>query len=239
MFFGLFIILSGTIIYFGFHYFGAVNENITTAKKSHILFWNVSQNKSLTKPFLLEHIRQSKPEIIALVEADDVSGEDMKILRDNFPDYQFKALEGNMLVGVKGIIESVEFQSIAGICNFNYVKATIHQKQMAIMISDVIAVPLLNRKKSLGIIYDFTQKHRVDVLLGDFNTPYESVFFEPFKTEFQSFHPYSIGMTSTWPIPFPLIEIDHIWLAQDYNPIQLHKFRSSLSRHKLLLAEYQ
>lgn len=239
VFYGLLIILLGNTIYFGFHYFGAENQNVTAATKCHILFWNASRTEPLTMDFLMDHITQSNPEIIALVEAENVTEEDMQVFRQTFPTYQFRILEGTMLIGVKGTIESIVFQSRADFCHFNYVSATIRNKPMTIMISDVIAVPLTNRKKSLGTLHDFTKNHHVDVLLGDFNTPYESAFFKPFKTEFKSFHPYSLGMTSTWPMPFPVIEIDHIWLAQNYNPIKLQKFSSNLSRHKLLLAEYQ
>ncbi|MEO6347627.1 MAG: hypothetical protein ABIO60_06925, partial [Aquaticitalea sp.] len=87
--YGLLIILVGTLVYFGCHYFGAINKNVTTAPKSHLLFWNASKNKPLTKAFLLKNIKQSNPEIIALVEAEDVSNEDMEILENTFPIYQF------------------------------------------------------------------------------------------------------------------------------------------------------
>lgn len=235
----LITILLGTSLYFGFHYFGAVNDTITSARKSNILFWNASRNEPLTTPFLMDHIAQFKPEIIALVEAANVTEEDLKVFKNHFPDYQFKILEGEMLIAVKGSIDNVLYQSNSNDCNINYIKARIRDKQLSIMISDVIAVPVSNRDNALNAIYQYTQKHSVDVLVGDFNTPYESVFFKPFKTNFKSLHPYSLGITYTWPLPYPFLEIDHIWLDPQYNPIKLQKFSSSLSRHKMLMAEYQ
>lgn len=232
-------IVVGPLIYFGFHYFGTENKNLTSGTKFHILFWNASRNKPLTRPFLLENIKQYHPEIIALVEAGDISDENFKILKDSFSGYEFRFLEGEMLIGVKGSIDTITYHSVQGFSSINYINATIHQKPTTIMISDVIAVPIENRKKSLGIIYDFTKKNPVDVLVGDFNTPYESAFFGPFKSDFKSMHHFSLGMTSTWPIPYPVIEIDHIWLNPKYNPIKLEKFCSNISRHKMLIAEYQ
>ena len=236
--YGFLTILLGISIYFGCHYFGSVNDTVTNAPKSHILFWNCSKIKPLSQPFLMEHIKQTSPEIIALAEAEDISDEDVAIFKRAFPNYEFRILEGNMFIGVKGSIESIWYRSTDNVCNFNYIEATINQKPKNIMISDVFSEPLLDRKIPLEIIHGFTLDHPVDVLLGDFNTPYESAFFNSYKTDFKSMHPYSIGITTTWPRPFPVLEIDHIWLNSRYNPIELHK-SDNLSRHKLLIAEYQ
>ena len=235
----LFTLLIGSIIYFGFHYFGAAKEHLPNTTRYHILLWNASRIKPFTQDFLLDHIKQSKPEIIALVEAEDVSYNDLKILEHDFPAYEFRILQGNMLIGVKGTIKNVSFETAPNVCKYNYIMATVHQNPMNILIADVNADPSLIRKIPLDIIQDYVEnKHPVDVVLGDFNTPYESAFMKPFKAKYKSFHPYSLGMTSTWPLPFPVIEIDQIWLAQNYNPIKLKKFCSDLSRHKLLIAEY-
>lgn len=238
-FYLLFILLLGMTIYFFGHYFGAAHKDSSQKSNSHILFWNVAQSQPLPNDVIIKYIKEYKPEIVALAEAFQVSESDLNTLKIAFPQYQFKILYGSMLIGVLGNINDVQFQASEEAYKFNYIAATINQKPVYIMIADVYASPLLNKEIPLGIIHDFCKKHHVDVLIGDFNTPYESIFFKEYEFNFNSFHPYSIGMTSTWPLPIPVIEIDQIWLAKSYQPLKLEKFCHKNSDHKLLIAEYK
>lgn len=239
LFYSLVTILFAISIYFLNHYFVKPKDDTQSGETSKILFWNVAKNQPLPANILIKHIRESKPEIVALVEALDVSDNDLKILRLTFPEYQFQPLEGEMLLAVKGTIGNVVFDSESDVYKYNYVQAKIENQSISILIADVYASPLLNKEIPLNIIIETAKKEKVDVLVGDFNTPYESVFFEEYKIDFKSFHPYSIGMSATWPIPIPVIEIDQVWVAKSLQPIKMEKFSYNVSDHKLLIAEYR
>ncbi len=236
---GLIFLLIGMAIYFFMHNFGMAKKESSQADNSHILFWNVAQSQPLPTDIIIKHINANSPEIVALGEAFKVSKSDLDILKASFPGYEFKILYGTMLIAVKGSINDVVYEAEAEVYRLNYITATINKKQIRIVLVDIYASPLLNKEIPLNIIHDFIEMHEVDVLIGDFNTPYESVFFTEYKTNFNSFHPYSIGMTYTWPIPLPLIEIDQIWLSKRYQPLSLQKFSYKNSDHKLLIAEYK
>lgn len=239
LFYTLSIVLLGMTVYFSTHYFGEAHIDSSDEANSHILFWNVAQSQPLPTGIIIKHIHTYNPDIVGLVEADSVSQKDLEALEIACPQYQFKTLYGTMLISVKGQIEDVAYKSEANVYRNNYITATINGITKHIMLVDVAASPFFNRDIPLGILHDFSQKHPVDVLLGDFNTPYESVHFKEYKSNFNSFHPYSIGMTSTWPLPFPVIEIDQIWLAKSYKPLKLEKFCYKNSDHKLLIAAYK
>lgn len=226
-------------IYFFSHYFGSAHKESSSANNSHILFWNVAQSQPLPTDIIIKHIKQHNPEIVALGEAFHVSQNDIEIFEAACPEYQFRILYGTMLIAVKGVVNDVHYEADAEVYRLNYITATINQKPVYIMFVDIFADPLLNKEIPLGIIHEFSKKNPVDMLIGDFNTPYESIFFKEYKTNFNSFHPYSIGMTYTWPIPMPVIEIDQIWLAKSYQPLKLQKFCYKNSDHKLLIAEYK
>lgn len=241
IFYMLATVLLGISIYFFSHYFGTEFEKDTSKASSQILFWNAAQNQPLPTDILIKHIQQFQPEIVALVEALEVSEADINIMKKACPDYQFKQMQGEMLIAVKGSIDTIVFspENEFEYCNYNYIKVTIQQKQISLIIADVQADPLLNKEIPLDIIHKACQKYQVDMLVGDFNTPYESVFFNKFKEDYISFHPYSIGMTSTWPTPIPVIELDQIWIKKSLQPIKLIKFCYKQSDHKLLIGEYQ
>ena len=239
----LFYILSTVLlaisIYFGAHYYGTEFEKDPSKTSSHILFWNAAESQPLPTEILIKHINESNAQIIALVEALSVSKEDMNILKKAFPYYQFELLQGDMLIAVKGSIDTIILAPENDYCKYNYIKATIQDKQLSIIIADVQADPLLNKEIPLDMIRKACEKYDVDILVGDFNTPYESVFFKKFKDKYNSFHPYSIGMSSTWPTPVPVIELDQIWIKKPLQPIKLNKFYYKQSDHHLLIGEYQ
>ncbi len=232
----LLLILS---IYFYNHYFGSELKGASDGPITNILYWNVAQNQPLPIDILAKHIKESKPEIVALVEAFEVSEEDLTLLKTTFPDYHFQVLNGEMMIGVKGTIESIFYKAEGVIFRYNYVKIKKNNLLFSVMIADVYADPLINKEIPLDIIYTAAQHHNIDILVGDFNTPYESAYFNRFKDDFYSFHNYSLGLTFTWPTPIALIEIDQIWINKSLQPIKLKKFSYNCSDHKLLIAEYR
>ncbi len=239
LFYVLSFFLLGISGYFCGHYFGSEFETTPSKETSHILFWNAAGNQPLPTDILIKHIKTARPEILALVETENISDSDLTILKTACPDYNFQTLEGAMLIAIKGQIIEIIFKEEERLYRSNRIVTTIDDKPVTILIADVSASPFRNKEIPLSTIAETAKKHKIDVLVGDFNTPYESVFFKDFKRDYYSFHPFSIGLTSTWPIPIPLIEIDQIWVAKSLQPIKMEKFSYDVSDHKLLIAEYK
>ncbi|MEZ4793099.1 MAG: hypothetical protein R2783_06455 [Gelidibacter sp.] len=107
------------------------------------MFWNVAQAHPLPTDILIKHIHESNPEIVALVEALDVSDDDLNTLKSACPGYHFLTLKGEMLVAVKGSIDTIVFESKSDVYKYNHITAYIHQKPVSILIVDVYASPLL------------------------------------------------------------------------------------------------
>ena len=226
-------------IYYFVYYYGKPSEISSSSATSTIIFWNVAQNNPLPTDIIIQELKQSKAEMIALVEAQFVSENDLIILTKACPDYQFKYMYGNMLIGVKGNVEKIKFYDEATVYKLNHIDLRVNQHHYSIALVDVYANPLLNKQIPLSVIYNFTRKNKVDIVMGDFNTPYESVHFEDYKEEFISFHSKSEGSASTWPLPFPVIEIDQIWLKKSFQPLKLKKKSFAISDHKMLIATFE
>src|SRR5690606_23434216 len=145
------ISLLASSIYFFSHYFGSEFKGKRPTTSSHILFWNVADNKPLPTDIIIRHILDSKPKIIALVEAFEVSDEDLNILKSACPEYQFNILEGDMIIGVKGTIDTVIYASESVEFRYNYIKVNVDQQIFSIMIADLYASPLFNKNKPLDV----------------------------------------------------------------------------------------
>ena len=54
------------------------------------------------------------------------------------------------------------------------------------------------------------------IIVGDFNTPWESALFDPWREQFtHADDAAGYGFRETWRAPFPLLAIDHMWCSRD------------------------
>lgn len=203
-----------------------------------ILFWNVAKKHDLPTDVIVDRVKAFSTDMITLVEASYAKDEEIIDLNENLYGYHFKKLEGDMLFGTKGTIDSVFYEYEEHRYKFNHVETTIDKRKTSILIVDVYASPLVNKEASLKKILHYAQEKNIDIIVGDFNTPHESFHFKSYATNYTSFHDYGNGFTATWPHHFPLLELDQIWVKPHLSPYRLNKFLYSQSDHKLLIAQY-
>lgn len=80
------------------------------------------------------------------------------------------------------------------------------------------------RKAQLQEVLTHSLDRRDAILVGDFNTPLESVFFEDYHAKFQNaLEAAGSGFKETWPIGLPLLSIDHFWIGPDWQILQAQK----------------
>ncbi len=208
-------------------------------KDKSILFWNIARKGERSMDIIIKKTKEQKPSFIALVEAEELTDKDVMWFKNTFPSYSIQKLKGGMVLAVKGEIDDVGYHCKDESFKFNYITVTLANQKTSILVADVNAVPFMNRKSALHAIYEFTIKNNPSFIVGDFNTPYESVHFGDFKDSLNSFHKVSKGFTATWPYGIPLFEIDQIWSAKAIRPVFLKKEYYSISDHALLIGVYK
>lgn len=238
-FFGILISVF-VLVFYWFNNYHFNNSYAKTGNEKSLMFWNVAKKPRLPLGILIKNAKKYNPEIIALVEAKDIGIKDSLVLNEALTGYKVKILKGNMLVAVKGDITSVKFENKDYGYKLNYIKAKINGKLISILVTDIYASPFTSKKADLKRVYDFTNNHTVDIIVGDLNTPFESVHFNQFKSNYSSFHSKNNGITATWPFGIPLLEIDQVWIKDTYKPLSLEKeYIFYASDHALLIAKYQ
>lgn len=226
-----------TFYFFSNYYF---NNKASVKNTTSLVFWNVAKKEHFPIEIISNIIREHNPNILSFVEAVDVSNEDLNTLNKLHSEFEFKVLKGNMLIGIKGSIIETNYLSKSDNYRFNIIKALVKNKELSILMTDLYASPLKDKTEAFEQIALYNKTHSFDFILGDFNTPYESIHFKQLKNNFTSFHSKSNGFTATWPFGIPLLELDQIWISKKFNPIKLNKhyFQNS-SDHALLVASYQ
>lgn|GEM_PF-1710565 len=233
------LITSALLIFIWFNNYYYQTNTKHQENNSKILYWNLAKKKQLPIRHILEKANTYQPEILAFVEAPQKTLKNLDELKKVLPNYNFKTLKGAMLVASKGDIKLLNLEYVDDSHKANLIEIKFNSKTIKFILADLTANLLVNKKKPMTFISGFAKNEAVDFIVGDFNTPYESVYFKAFKNDFNSFHTYNNGLTATWPLGIPLLELDHIWLSNKHQPIQLHKFYNKASDHALLIAEYK
>lgn len=203
-----------------------------------VIFWNAGDGPQIPREIISENIRNHQPDIIALVETMNAQPEDVDYLTELFPDYEFKILEGFMMIGVKGKVIEVEYVQEKFSHEINFIQLELPSGPIQLALTDTWQKPTMDKQALLAKILDLLQSRGAELVVGDFNTPYESVHFKTFGQDYQSFHDVSVGFTATWPFGVPLLEIDQIFVNRQFKPLSLEKFYYMVSDHGLLVGKF-
>jgi hypothetical protein len=203
---------------------------------SKVLFWNLAKREQLSINYIFNQVNKHQPDVLAFVEAPHTTLKNLDSLKMKLPEYSFKTLEGAMLVAAKENIELLDFKIKEDAYKVNLLE--IKTSNLKFIVTDLTANVLVDKKEILSFVSDFAKKNNVDIIVGDFNTPFESVHFNHFYDGFSTFHYYNNGFTATWPLGIPLFELDHIWISKKHQPIHLIKEYHEASDHALLISNF-
>jgi vancomycin resistance protein VanJ len=76
------------------------------------------------------------------------------------------------------------------------------------------------------------------VIMGDFNTPIESVFLEPLRDNYlNTIEQGGRGFDCTWPVPCPVLTIDQMWVNQSWKVQSSQLGWTWVSDHRPIVSE--
>lgn len=235
----LIIFIVSLSAYWWFHSFHFEPETTNVDNKQTALFWNIANQKIKPLNIILKHVAAENPEFISLVETDNISDSIFKIYQNQLKDYQLLQLKGDMIFGSKHPIAKVFYESENDDYAFNHITLNADTGPVEILIIDLYGSPFHNKKYPFEILFNYLNNNTIDLILGDFNTPYESIYFRTFETDFNSFHGLNTGFTYTWPYRLPLYELDHIWIAKKHRALKLQKKNYAVSDHSMLIGHFK
>ena len=224
-------------------------------KPIRIVFWNVARPGELPeiRP-RLEEIRRLDPDIIAIVEATtevsitaDRPADRAKKLGKAFRDewsaaltgYQYRILPDGMVIAAKGTVRLVGWEELGKATRLATAQVVTRDGIIRLLLADVDANPFLSRAPILHAIEKASRNVREPVIVaGDFNTPRDSVQFDMLERSgfSQAFELAGSGHRSTWPVPVPLMALDHVWL-RGIEPCTVELEQSELSDHKRIVVD--
>ncbi len=93
------------------------------------------------------------------------------------------------------------------------------------------------RKDELEFLSSFLVFPKNSIVLGDFNTPYESKHLSVLKRDYNNaFSERGNGFRETWFWNIPLLSLDHIWVSKDLKILKTEKINTFKSDHSMIRA---
>jgi hypothetical protein len=241
----IFFLATGAFlsVYWKINYHFSHKEELVGKSKS-IVLWNIARRRDYNIQVLKEVLEKQNVDALFLVEARQKKSEFRITLEEELKGYHIQFLDGNMLVISKGAIEPLHYATKSNTYRFNHLKIKIDSTVLHIGLVDVLnnfsQLPgNLNKKEALGIIIDYAEKNSLDLIIGDFNTPYESINFKTFHEYYNSARTFQNGYTSTWPSSLPLFEIDQIWISKNRDILRMKKAFYNGSDHALMVTYFK
>jgi len=190
-----------------------------------IVFWNAFHDRNFLDAF---EVNGNIPDVLILVEG---SSKDLISIKEKYPNYYFHISEEEIGIFSKTPIDLGE--EIIGEDNSTLLDFKTNGFNFyAIDISAGVFKP---RQRSMGFVSSNILKRDKTIILGDFNTPFESVHFSNFKnTYMHAFSEKGKGFRETWFWNIPLLSLDHIWVSKDLEINQVNKINTFKSDHAML-----
>jgi endonuclease/exonuclease/phosphatase (EEP) superfamily protein YafD len=190
-----------------------------------VVFWNVARDNTFETA-----IKESGdvPDIMVLVELENNNIEEFQ---EKYPNYYFYKSEKQIFIFSKSpiVIES-ETTSKHGTSVINF-----KTKGINFYVVDAQGSLEVPRAWGLKFINEQIKKTENTIILGDFNTPFESVFLKQIKRNFNhAFSKKGNGFKETWFYNLPLLSLDYIWVSKDLKILKTQKLFTTESDHSML-----
>ncbi len=204
-----------------------------------VMFWNVARTeffRDRIAPDILKH----SAEIVGLVEAGPSTDAQIAFWRKAFPDWSLSDLRSGMLLLSRGPITEEARLELGDGGRCRRFILSVRGRRMRILLVDIKSNPFLRRREPLEAL-DRHVRSLADeplVIMGDFNTPGDSVWFESLRDHCRNaFEVAGRGYRPTWPVPVPVLRLDHIWCNAAVTPIRAWHEWSIASDHRAVIAE--
>ncbi|WP_430411136.1 endonuclease/exonuclease/phosphatase family protein [Kordia sp.] len=199
-------------------------SKVETSNALEIVLWNAYRIQNFEEAF---QENKTIPDVMVLIESDIDKFEKAK---KAFPNYHFYFNDHAI-----GIFSKTPLKIYSSATKEHVTMVHFNTNEIDFYAVDVYANVKFFRKPMLKNILSRIKMDDKTIILGDFNTPYESLFFKNFKKKYKhAFTEKGNGFRETWFWNIPLLSLDHIWVSPDLEILKTEKIATWKSDHSML-----
>lgn len=200
-----------------------------------VMTWNAGRPDDLAG--IVACMRSRRPDLAAFVEAGRASAAEWQRA---FPGATARRLPGGMAVVTRGRLLGVTFHQLTEKDRCCRLRVELDGVEITVLVVDLHGSPFRSRApgfQGLGRLVDAARGERL-VVLGDLNTPHDSVHVEDLGTELtHAFQARGRGWAPTWPRPVPVLVLDHVLVGPGLRVVGCTVGGCGGSDHRAVLAE--
>lgn len=205
------------------------------------LVWNTSYG-TFGRDGILDTLRHSGADLIGLVERPTRSLKAEELSIQGRPPYRLIAESAGLQIFSLHPGRRVASNKLGRGGLYLLAEVELDGRPLKVLLVDVASSPRISRADSLGRAAELADKQADEPLLiiGDFNTPPDSVHFAPLRERLVSaFEGAGSGYAPTWPSPLPVLTLDQAWLNRGLRPVRCRAGWTMHSDHRPLLVDFQ
>jgi vancomycin resistance protein VanJ len=213
----------------------------TTRGELRVVHWNVDR-PDWRQVWTFAWLAEQDADIIAIAEREPKKRNMAARWETAFPGYRQVPRTGELLLLVRGEVLSTEEETLGDRSYANVVRVRVRGREVTVLQADINGTPWVSRGQPLGRLMDIVHRHDKEhvILLGDFNTPLDSVEITPLRQELKNaFETAGSGCSATWPTPVPILTIDQIWSSPSLRPVHCKNVTLWQSDHRAVVAEFE
>lgn len=194
-----------------------------TGKEVTLLYWNLCRPYGLDRE-AVDLVMQHQPHVVAFVEPGKEAGQLTASYESMLPGYKAAWMPRGILWLSRVPSRYRERGKLEGLGAYARFDVDGLGPTFPVVVADVFPGIFHSREQQLQEAFAQSMKRRDAILVGDFNTPLESQFFdEPRKSFVNALDVMGTGFRETWPVGLPLLSIDHVWIGSDWEVLDAQK----------------
>ncbi|APZ96294.1 endonuclease/exonuclease/phosphatase family protein [Fuerstiella marisgermanici] len=217
----------------------AIEADSSSDRDLKVVFWNVARGLRGWDP-VFDKLKRLDADVYGLAEVDPLDHDMLQRLQREFPNYEVAPFQHGMVILSRFPIASRQNIETASNAFFASADVEVAGQQLRFIVADMHSWPLLFREAPMQTLCEIAMEtaDRPTVFMGDLNTPNDSVFCDRFRDEFVSpFEQQGRGFDCTWPVPLPVMAIDHLWVNKLWDVKSCNLGWTWVSDHRPIISE--
>lgn len=201
-----------------------------------VMFWNLSRPPGPFADFV-NLVNEFEPDVIGCTEpADKGEKTDITVWQQALPNYQARPPFKELIWFTRLAPRYESTGTLDSMGSYMHAELDLAGQVVPLVLADIWASPWIPRTKQLQEALAHVSGRPNALLIGDFNTPGESVHFDAYRQDLtDAFEVGGRGLRETWFYTLPVLSIDHIWIGRDWQVLDTRKIWSFDSDHAALL----
>ncbi|MFO0919622.1 MAG: endonuclease/exonuclease/phosphatase family protein [Planctomycetaceae bacterium] len=217
----------------------AVPAETMPASGQTVIFWNVGRDLP-DDVAVVDGFLESGADLFGLVETGDLAAGWLDDWQKRHVNHQLITLPNNCLIAVRGRVREQGEIPLSQESFASWADVEINGTVVRAVVVDLAANVWISRKEPLLKLAAALESwgDRPVIVMGDFNTPDDSVWFDHFPRDYREvFRTAGAGYAPTWPWPCPVLKLDQIWVSGGVQLLSARQVGNWSSDHRVVRAK--